>query len=53
MTQTELIREVAQSARNFEHMESVPFTRQPVEVEREPLVIDWDEIPDRRYLLLP
>ena len=57
MTQAELNREVAnatgESARTIDHMGFVPLTRHPVEVEREPLVIDWDEMPDRRYSLLP
>ena len=57
MTQAELICEVAkatgESARTIGQMGFVPLTRHPVEVEREPLVIDWDEIPDRRYSLLP
>ena len=57
MTQAELNREVAratgESARTIDQLGFVPLTRHPVETEREPLVIDWDEMPDRRYSLLP
>ena len=57
MTQAELNREVAraigESARIIGQMGFVPLTRHPIEVEREPLMIDWDEMPDRRYSLLP
>ena len=57
MTQAELNREVAnvtgESARIIDQMGFVPLTRHPVEVEREPLVIDWDEKPARRYSLGP
>ena len=57
MTQAELNREIAratgESARTISQMGFVPLTRYPVETEREPLVIDWDEMPDRRYSLLP
>jgi hypothetical protein len=57
MTQAELNREVAkatgESVGTISQIGFVPLTRQPVEVEREPLVIDWDEQPERRYTLLP
>ena len=57
MTQAELNREVAvatgESIGTIAHIGFVPLTRHPVEVEREPLVIDWDEQPERRYSLLP
>ena len=57
MTQAELNREVAkvtgESVGTVSQMGFVPLTRHPIEVEREPLVIDWDEMPDRRYSLLP
>ena len=57
MTQADLNREVAratgESERTIGQFGFVPLSRHPVEVEREPLVIDWDEMPDRRYSLLP
>ena len=57
MTQAELNREVARATGETAHtigqMGFVTLTRHPIEVEREPLVIDWDEMPDRRYSLLP
>ena len=57
MTQAELNREVAkatgESVGTISQFGFVPLTRQPTEVEREPLVLDWDEMPDRRYSLLP
>jgi hypothetical protein len=57
MTQAELNREVAkamgESVKAISQIGFVPLTRHPVEVEREPLVIDWDELPERRYSLLP
>jgi hypothetical protein len=57
MTQAELNREIAEatgeSVNTIGHMGFIPLTRGPVEVEREPLIIDWDEMPDRRYALLP
>ena len=57
MTQADLNREIArttgESTRTIGQMGFVPLTRYPVETEREPLVIDWDEMPDRRYSLLP
>ncbi len=57
MTQAELNREVAdatgESVGTISQIGFVPLTRLPVEVERGPLVIDWDEVPDRRYSLLP
>ncbi len=57
MTQAELNREVAEatgeSVGTIAHIGFVPLTRHPMEDEREPLVIDWDEMPDRCYSLLP
>ena len=57
MTQSELNHEIAEttgeSIHTIGHMGFVPLTRGPVEIEREPLVLDWDEVPDRRYTLLP
>lgn len=57
MTQAELNFEVAkatgESMGTVAQLGFVLLTPHPVEVERKPLVIDWDEIPDRRYSLLP
>jgi hypothetical protein len=57
MTQAELDCEVArvtgENSATIAHIGFVPLTRRPVEVEREPLVIDWDEQIERRYTLLP
>ena len=57
MTQAELDCEVAratgETAGTIAHFGFVPLTRRPVEVEREPLVIDWDEMVERRYTLMP
>ena len=57
MTQAELDCEVArvtgETPGAIAHIGFVPLTRRPMEVEREPLVIDWDEQVERRYMLLP
>ena len=57
MTQAELNREIAEvtgeSIHTIGQMGFVPLTRGPVEVEREPLVIDWDQQVERRYTLSP
>ncbi len=57
MTQAELNLEVAkvtgETTGTISHIGFVPLTRRPVEVEREPLVIDWDEQIERRYTLMP
>ncbi len=57
MTQTELNREVAHATGETPDMIAqlgfVPLTRRPVEVEREPLTVDWDDLADRRYSILP
>ena len=57
MTQAELNREVAdatgESVGTISQIGFVPLARHPMEDEREPLVIDWDEMPDRCYSLLP
>ena len=57
MTQAELNLEVAkatgESMGTVAQIGFVPLTRSPVEVEREPLVLDWDEMVERRYTLMP
>jgi hypothetical protein len=57
MTQAELNCEVAkatgETTGTIAHIGFVRLTRRPVEVEREPLVIDWDEQIERRYMLMP
>ena len=57
MTQAELDCEVAkvtgETAGTIAHIGFVPLTHHPVEVEREPLVIDWDDLVERRYTLMP
>ena len=57
MTQAELDFEVArvtgETTDTIARIGFVPLTRRPVEVEREPLVIDWDEQIERRYTLVP
>ena len=57
MTQAELDCEVArmtgEATGTIAHIGFVQLTRRPMEVEREPLVIDWDEMTERRYMLLP
>ena len=57
MTQAELNLEVAkatgESMGTVAQTGFVPLTRSPVEVEREPLVLDWDEMVERRYTLMP
>jgi hypothetical protein len=57
MTQAELNCEVAkvtgETIGTIAHIGFVPLTHRPVEVEREPLVIDWDEQVERRYMLMP
>ncbi len=57
MTQNELNREIAEvtgeSVHTIGQMGFVSLTRGPVEVEREPLIIDWDEMVERRYTLMP
>ncbi len=57
MPQAELDCEVAnvtgETTDTIAHIGFVPLTRRPMEVEREPLVIDWDEQIERRYTLMP
>ena len=53
MTQAELNRAVAQATgetvRTIAEMGFVPLTEAPVE--REPLVVDWDEVDEQRVAL--
>lgn len=48
MTQTELDREIAlatgESVRTISALGFVPLTSRPYEQDREPLVMDWDEV---------
>lgn len=57
MTQSEVNREVAsatgESVSTISQMGFVPLTRAPYERDREPLVVDWDELADRRAVLHP
>lgn len=57
MTQAELNREVSQatgeSIRTITGMGFVPLTRGPVERDRQPLVVDWDELERERPGLFP
>jgi hypothetical protein len=57
MTQAEMNREVAvatgESISTISNMGFVPLTRAPYERDREPLVVDWDELEQRRSVLHP
>ena len=57
MTQAELNTAVAQATgedrRTIAHMGFVPLTRGPVERDREPLVVDWDEVDGTRAVVHP
>jgi hypothetical protein len=57
MTQAELYREIAQatgeSIRTVAEMGFVPLTRRPVELDRDPLVVDWDDVDASREMLHP
>jgi hypothetical protein len=57
MTQTEMNREVAaatgESVSTIAMMGFVPLTRLPYERDREPLVVDWDELAEQRAILHP
>lgn len=48
MTQTELDREIAratgESVRTISSLGFVPLTSRPFEQDREPLVVDWDDV---------
>ena len=55
MTQAELNRQVAEATgetvSTIRDMGFVPLT--PVPVEREPLVVDWDDVDQRRDVVFP
>ena len=57
MTQAEMNREVAaatgESVSTISKMGFVPLTSVPYEQDREPLVVDWDDLADRRAVLHP
>jgi len=57
MTQAEINRAVAEATgedgRTIAWMGFVPLTRGPVERDREPLVVDWDEVDDIREVVHP
>ena len=57
MTQAEVNREVAaatgESVSTISKMGFVPLTPVPYERDREPLVVDWDEVEQRRAVLHP
>lgn len=57
MTQAELNREVAratgESIRTIGSRGFVPLTAQPYERDREPLVVDWDELEASRPMVYP
>ena len=57
MTQAELNREVAfatgESMSTVRHMGFVPLTPFPYERDRDPLVVDWDELEQQRAILHP
>lgn len=57
MTQTELNREVAratgETVRTIAELGFVPLTPNPFERDREPLVVDWDDLDASRQVLYP
>jgi hypothetical protein len=57
MTQAQLNREVAaatgESVRTIAQLGFVPLTSVPQEWDREPLVVDWDEVDAQRDVLHP
>ena len=57
MTQAQLNREVAaatgESVRTIAGLGFVPLTPIPYERDREPLLVDWDELESRRGVLNP
>ncbi len=57
MTQAELNREIAsatgESMSTVRHMGFVPLTPVPYERDRDPLVVDWDEVEMSRAVLHP
>ena len=57
MTQSDLNREVAavtgESVRTIADFGFVPLTSVPFEQDREPLVMDWDQLDSQRLVLHP
>jgi len=57
MTQADLNREVAtatgESLRTISNLGFVPLTPVPYERDREPLVVDWDDLDSQRGVLRP
>ena len=57
MTQAELNREIAavtgESMSTVRHMGFVPLTPVPYERDRDPLVVDWEELERERMMLYP
>ena len=57
MTQAELNREIAaatgESMSTVRHMGFVPLMPVPYERDRDPLVVDWDELEQHRAILHP
>ena len=57
MTQSELNREVARATgetlRTVAFMGFVPLTVKPYERDREPLMVDWDDVDRRRDVTFP
>ncbi len=57
MTQAELNREVAaatgETVRTIADLGFVPLTPSPYERDREPLVVNWDELESQRDILHP
>jgi hypothetical protein len=57
MTQQELDREVAhatgESLSTICRMGFTPLTHGPVEIDRQPQVVDWDRLDANRYSLFP
>jgi hypothetical protein len=57
MTQAELNREVAvatgETMSTVRHLGFVPLTPVPYERDRDPLVVDWDEVEQSRAILHP
>lgn len=57
MTQAEINRAVAEATgedrRTIAHMGFVSLNHSPVERDRKPLVVDWDEVDDMREVVHP
>ena len=57
MTQSEMYRQIAEatgeSIRTVAEMGFVPLTVGPCELDRDPLVVDWDDVDASREMLHP